>query len=183
MAHTNAQPCLKLSRVKVDKKALHQNSTSRVELIFEGRNCYVFNGAPDQLRQWPDFDIQGDPGLDVRVTARGASHFDQTTVHDGTFKAQQISVTLEVAVAPGSAQGEHKLPGQLRYKVMDGPGNVSEETLTFAAPLKVEGPNKPAGPDFIQRHPVWARVLLPFEIIAIIPLYLIDTIFLGWDGC
>jgi|ERR1051326_83346 hypothetical protein len=184
-------PCLKLSKVKIDGKVLHQNSATRVDLAFEGKHCYVFNGAPDQARAWPDFDIPSAPGVSVEIGGTEAARFDQSTVSAGILRAQEVSVTLNVIAQPGLELGEHKLPGQVRYKVMDGLGNVSEETLAFEVPLKVDKPkttptansyDKP-GPDFFDRHPVWSKILIPFEIVAFIPLYLIDAIFLGWDGC
>jgi len=192
-AATQAQqtrPCLKLSKVKIADKVLHQNGTAQVELTFEGQHCYVFNGAPDQARAWPEFELQPVSGLDTRVTGRGAARFDQTTVGAQIFRAQEISATLQVAVAPDLSLGKHSLPGQVRYNVMDGLGNVSEETLAFDVPLKVEGPSKHASsagfnrpPDFFERHPVWSKVLIPFAIVAFIPLSLIEAIILGWDGC
>jgi hypothetical protein len=55
--------------------------------------------------------------------------------------------------------------------------------LSFDVPIKVEPARAGANaPSFPERHPVWAKVLLPFEIIAMVPLFILAGL-MGWDGC
>jgi hypothetical protein len=57
--------------------------------------------------------------------------------------------------------------------------------LSFDLPIKVEPRFGANAPGFSRRHPVWDKVLLPFEIVALIallPLVMIAGI-AGWDGC
>ena len=177
------QPCLKLSKVKVQDKLLHQNGISQVELIFEANHCFVFGGSPQQ-RQRPVVEIQGEPGLNVQVSSYGESRFDQVALAFGIVGSQEVSATLNVNALAGLDLGEHKLPGQIRYQVMDLSGNVSDKTLAFEVTLKVAPPQKMAVParPFSEQHPVWAKVLLPLEIVAFIPAFILAGL-MGWDGC
>jgi hypothetical protein len=57
--------------------------------------------------------------------------------------------------------------------------------LSFDLPIKIEPRFGSSTPGFSKRHPVWDKVLLPFEIvafIALLPLIVIAGL-TGWDGC
>jgi len=177
-------PCLKLSKVTVEKHVLHQDSEADVNLVFVGQHCYVFSGSPAQGRQWPVFELQSEPGLTVSTAFAGLSRFDQTTVGASILRAGEVEVRVHLAASSDFALGGHKLPGLIRYKVMDGLGNISDQALSFEVPITVAKaePVHVPGPPFDQRHPVWAKVLLPLEIIAFIPLFILAGL-MGWDGC
>ncbi len=182
------EPCLKLSKVKVDGHELHQNGAAIVHLVFTARDCYVYSGTPLRA-QMPEFEVESQPGLQIEMGPRGAARFDQSTVHTGSLRAQEISLDLNVISSPELELGEHKVPGVAHYQVVDEMGNRSPENLAFHIPLKVDTPRtKPATSsydkpgNFSDKHPVWAKVLLPLEIVAFIPLFILAGL-MGWDGC
>ena len=70
--------------------------------------------------------------------------------------------------------GKHTLAGVLHYQVIDERGNLSDETLDLAKTFKV---GVPKGPEFSERHPVWANVLFQLEMIALFPLWLLSGMF------
>jgi hypothetical protein len=179
-------PCLKLKKVKIDGHVLHQNGAARVQLVFTAQHCYVYSGSPLGA-QMPEFEVESQPGLGIEMGASGAARFDQST---GDFlRAQEISLDLNVLASPELELGEHKVPGVVRYQVIDEVGNLSPETLSFDIPLKVDTPRtKPAAGsygkpgDFFDKHPIWTKALIPVLIVAFIPLFIIASA-MGWDGC
>lgn len=183
-------PCLKLSKVEIETHVLRRSSGTDVKLTFAGQHCYVFSESPSLGRFLPVVEMQSEPGLSVTSDGPELSRFDPTTVSASILRAEEVSATLHLAAASGLALGEHKVPGVVRYKTMDGLRNVSDETLTFDFPITIAKAERMAEmkpvhasePSFSQRHPVWAKVLLPFEVIAFIPLFILAGL-MGWDGC
>ncbi len=176
-------PCLRLSKIEAVEHVLYQNGVTQAELTFEGKNCHVFVGSAGHDLEQPVFKVQREPGLDIRVEMTRTSHLDQATVGARIYRAQQISVVLSLRASPDLTLGEHRLPGTVHYRIMDGLGNISDETLAFTVPIKVEPPKVylPEAP-FSERHPIWSKVLLPLEVIAFIPMYILASL-MGWDGC
>ena len=177
-------PCLKLKKTEIEKHVLHQDGATQATLTFEAKHCYVLNESKNIGRQGPVLEVASPPGVSATVESVGAVLFDPTKVRLADFKDGQIAATLNLAATPEAPLGKHSLPVLVRYQVMDSLGNVSDETLTFNMPIKVaqaEHVRQPVAP-FEERHPVWAKVLLPFEIIALFPLVILAGL-MGWDGC
>lgn len=182
-------PCLELKQVKVDHRVLYQGGTTDIKLKFEARksgpqNCRVLAESPALGRQRPALEIQDSPGVSAKLKSVGALRFDQSS--SATLKAREISATVALTTSLDAIPGEHKLAGTVRYKVTNSQGDVSDEVLSFDVPVKVEPARARANAQsFPRRHPVWDKVLLPFEIVALIallPLVIIAGI-TGWDGC
>lgn len=181
-------PCLKLTKVKVDNHVLHQNSATQVQLTFEGQHCYVFSGSIARPNEWPFIDFESVPGITIEDThGIDASRLDQSGAIP--FRAQALTETFTMIAGSGLELGEHKIPGHIHYKVVDGQGNMSDETLAFEIPLKVKEPKilKPGPYDrpdlsFSDKHPVWNKILLPLEIIAFIPLFILAGLISG-ESC
>jgi hypothetical protein len=180
-------PCLKLSKMEMETHVLRQSSGTDVKLTFTGQHCYVFSESPSLGRILPVIEMQSEPGLHVTTDGPELSRFDQTTVSAFIFRAEEVSVTLHLAAASDLALGEHKLPGLVRYKTMDGLGNVSDETLAFDFPIIIAQaehmakikPVRASELSFAERHPVWDKVLLPLKIIAFIPLFILAGLVSG----
>lgn len=181
-AQAQQTPCLKLTKVKVADHVLHQNGVTRIELTFEGRHCYVSGGSLGLPYQRPVVDVESGRGLIAEFKYISASRLNETPVGLGVLRAQELSAILNVIATDGLDLGEHKLPGRIHYAVVDSQGNMSDETLNFEVPIKVAPPVKPPGPSFSERHPVWAKVLLPFEIIALFPLWILAGLISG-ESC
>jgi len=180
-------PCLQLKQVKVDHRVLYQGGTTGMKLKFASKsgpqNCRVLLESPAFARQLPVLEIQDAPGVSAKVGPVGVFRFDQPT--PAALKARGISATVALTASPDAIPGEHKLAGTVRYKVTNSQGDVSDEVLSFDLPIKVEPRFGANAPGFSRRHPVWDKVLLPFEIVALIallPLVMIAGI-AGWDGC
>jgi hypothetical protein len=167
-------PCLKLSQVKVNQGAVHQDGATEIRLKFAAqkfgeKHCRVLTESPDLGQQTPILEIQDETGLTAQVAAVGALRLDQSTIGATILKAQEISATLNIAATHQASLGKHKLAGTIRYKVTDNEGSVSEEVLSFNVPIKVE--HSIPAPGFMDRHPVWTRtVVLPLAVIAAIAL-------------
>jgi hypothetical protein len=180
-------PCLKLSKVEIETHVLHRSSGTDVKLTFAGQHCYVFSESPSLGRLLPVIEMQSEPGLHVTADGPELSRFDQTTVSAFIFRAEEVSATLHLAAASDLALGEHKLPGLVRYKTMDGLGNVSDETLAFEFPITIAQaehmakikPVSASEPSFSQRHPIWDKVLLPLKVIVFIPLFILADLVSG----
>lgn len=190
-ATTQAQqtaPCLQLKQVKVDHRVLYLGGTTDIKLKFEARksepqNCRVLAESPALGRQLPTLEIQDSPGVSAKVKSVGALRFDQSS--SATLKAREISAIVALTTSGDAIPGEHKLTGTVRYKVTNSQGDVSDEVMSFDMPIKVEPRFGANTPSFSRRHPVWSKVLVPFEIVALIallPLVIIAGI-TGWDGC
>lgn len=180
-------PCLQLTQAKVDHRVLRRGAATDVKLKFEagkhnGGPCYVVTESAAVGSHLPVLEIQNAPGVSAKVGVVGALRFDQASVGSATVKAQEISATIILTASSAATLGEHTLAGTVRYKSIDIQGNVSDEALSFDVPIKVEQA-KSNTPEFPERHPVWARVLLPFEILALIallPLVIVAEL-AGWD--
>lgn len=180
-------PCLKLSKVETETHVLHRSSGTDVKLTFAGQHCYVLCDPPSLGPLRPVVEMQSEPGLFVTTESPELSGFDQTALNTSILKAEEVSVTLHLAASSELALGEHKVPGVVRYRTIDGLGNLSDETLAFDFPITIAQaehmteikPVRAVEPSFSQRHPVWSKVLLPFEGIA---LFILATL-MGWDGC
>lgn len=190
-ATTQAQPsapCLQLKQVKVDHRVLYQGGTTDIKLKFEARKsgpqaCRVLTESPALGRQLPALEIQDSPGVSAKVKSIGALRFDQSS--SATLRAREISAIIALTTSPDAILGEHKLAGTVRYKVTNSQGDVSDEVLSFDLPIKIESRFGTNTPGFSRRHPVWDKVLLPLEIVALIALLPLVMIagFAGWDGC
>lgn len=177
-------PCLKLKKTEIEKRVLHQNGATQATLTFEGKHCYVLNKSENIGRQGPVLEVTTPPGISATAEGVGAVLFDPEKVRLADFKPGQIAAKLHLTATPEAALGRHSLPVLVHYQVMDGLGNDHDETIAFDVPVKVapaEHISQP-GPGFEKRHPVWAKVLLPFEIVAMIPLFILAGL-MGWDGC
>jgi hypothetical protein len=177
-------PCLKVTKIKVEKGVLRQDGATQATLTFEGKHCYVLTESKNIGRQGPVLEVTTPPGISASVESVGVVLFDSAKVRLADFKAGQIAANLNLAATPEAALGRHSLPVLVYYQVMDTMGNVHDETLAFSVPVKVAQAEhiRPPGPGFAARHPVWAKVLLPFEIIAMAPLFILAGL-MGWDGC
>ncbi|HKD81992.1 MAG TPA: hypothetical protein VKH81_20025 [Candidatus Angelobacter sp.] len=173
-------PCLKLTKVKVDNHVLHQTDTTQLHLTFVGQHCYVFRGSLGRPNEWPFIDFKNVPGMVIESThGLDASRLDQSSDGAKTFRAQELSGTFNVTAVSGLELGEYKIPGEIHYKVVDSQGTMSNETLAFEIPLKVKE-SKPES--FSDEHPVWARILLPLEIVALFPLWILAGLISG-ENC
>jgi hypothetical protein len=177
-------PCLKLKKTEIEKRILHQNGATQATLTFEGKHCYVLNESKNIGRQGPVLEVTPAPGISATVESVGAVLFDPAKVRLADFKGGQIAANLNLVATPEAPLGKHSLQVLMHYQVMDGLGNVRDETLAFGVPVKVAPAEhiRQPGPGFAERHPVWAKVLLPFEIIAMVPLFILAGL-MGWDGC
>jgi len=185
-AQAQQAPCLKLHSAKLKDHVLRQGSTAVMELVFLSRGCYVFNGSPAN-RVWPALEIASEPGLTSRARGAGAANFDESTLAFGLLRAQEVRLDVDLQASPDLRVGEHKLTGVLHYQVIDERGNLSDQTLDLEKTFKVDVPKAPEGlmppgPGFSDRHPVWAKVLLPFEIIALFPLWILAGLISG-ESC
>ena len=174
-AQAQQAPCLKLHSAKLKYGELHQGSTAFMELVFRARDCYVFNGALNN-RVWPTLEITGESGLTSKTSDVIALKFDDTAKAAGLLRAQEIHLYLDLQASPDLRVGEHTLAGALRYQVVDERGNLSDETLDLTKTFKVDKALQ-SGPGFYERHPRWAKVLLPLEIIALLPLWIVSGLF------
>jgi len=177
-------PCLKLKKTEIEKRVLHQDGATQATLTFEGKHCYVLNESKNIGQQGPVLDVTPPPGISATVESVGVVLFDPAKVRLEDFRAGQIAVKLNLTATPDAPLGKHSLPVLVHYQVMDSLGNVSDETLTFNMPIKVAQAEhvRPPVPPFEERHPVWAKVLLPLEIIVVIPLCLLKWL-VGAGGC
>lgn len=174
-------PCLKLNKIEIEKHVLHRNGATQATLMFEGKHCYVLNEAKNIGRQGPVFEITSQPGISSSVETIDVVQFDPAKMRLADFRAGEIAVKLNLTATPDAPLGKHSLPVLVHYQVMDGGGNVSDETLTFNMPIKIVKAEQ-FRPPFEERHPVWAKVLLPFEVIAFIPLCILLWL-VGAGGC
>lgn len=177
-------PCLKLKKTEVEKHVLHQNGATQATLTFEGKHCYVLNESKNIGQQGPVLDVTPPSGISATVESVGVVLFNPAKVRLEDFRAGEIAAKLNLTATPDAPLGKHSLPVLVHYQVMDSLGNVHDEALAFDVPVKVAPAEhiRPPVPPFEERHPVWAKVLLPFEIIAFIPLYILAGL-MGWDGC
>jgi len=172
-------PCLKLN--KIEKPVLHQNGATQAILTFEAKHCYVLNESKNIGRQGPVLEITPPSGITATVEDIGVALFNPAKGTLVDFKPGQIAAKLSLTATPEAPLGKHSLPVLMHYQVMDSLGNVHDETLPFNMSIKVAQAEH-VRPPFKERHPVWAKVLLPLEIIAFVPLYILAGL-MGWDGC
>ena len=174
-------PCLKLKKVKVENHVLHQNSETDVTLVFAPKHCSVLRGVHAPGTYWPDLEIQSEPELT-------ASQRDlplpgpEPAAADAFSSREEVLAKVHLSASGNLVLGAHRLPGVVHYKVIDNLGNVSDESLSFEVPITVARP-EPVRLPFEERHPVWAKVLFPFEMIALFPLVIVVGLLTGWDGC
>ena len=128
-------PCLKLSKIKIDRHMLHQQDETMAQLTFKAHGCYVLHG-----NELPVMTFETKPELDVTLSNTRFGRLDPSSAGTGTEKAQEMLVWLRFIASPDLAVGEHTLRGLLTYKVADKSGNVSSETLAIAIPFKVAPP-------------------------------------------
>ena len=174
-------PCLKLNKTEIEKHVLHQNGATQATLTFEGNHCYVLNKSENIGRQGPVLEVTTPPGISATVESVAVVLFDPAEV---LSKPRQFAANLQLTATAEAALGRHPLPVLVHYQVMDGLGNVSDETLLFNISIKVaqaEHVRSPV-PPFEERHPVWAKVLLPLEIIVFMPLCILKWL-VGAGGC
>ncbi len=171
-------PCLKLKKTEIEKRVLHQNGATQATLTFEGKHCYVLNESKNIGRQGPVLEITTPSGMSVTVESVGVVPLGPAEV---LSKPRQFAAKLNLTATPEAALGRHSLPVLVHYQVMDGLGNIHDETLAFSVPVKVASAEHIV-PPFEDRHPVWAKVLLPLEIIVFIPLCLLKWL-VGAGGC
>lgn len=178
-------PCLKVKKIKVEKRVLHQNGATWATLTFEGKHCVVLDEAKDIGRQGLVFEIAPQPGISASAEIVGAGLFDPAKVRLADFQAGEIAASLDLRATPEAALGNHSLPVFLHYWVMDTAGNVHDETLAFSVPVKIVPAEyfRQPGPSFSERHPIWAKVLRPFEIIAIVPMFIVEFLNSVEEGC
>jgi hypothetical protein len=141
-------PCLRLSKIRVERNVLHQNGETEAHLTFQGKNCYVVTQSVSLGKQWPvvELDKEPEPGLFAMAFVVRASEFDQSRALLEDFRAQKISVALHLTATQDLPVGQHKVPALLRYKVIDAASNVSEETLAFDVSIKVDTPESVNSP-------------------------------------
>ncbi len=130
-------PCLKLSKVKIDRHVLHQQDETMAQLTFKTHGCYVLHG-----NELPVMTFETKPELDVTLSNTRFAQLDPSSAGTATEKAQEMLVSLKLIASPDLAVGEHTLRGLLTCNVADKSGNVSSETLAIAIPFKV-APHKP----------------------------------------
>lgn len=176
--------CLRVKKIKVEKRVLHQNDAAQATLTFEGKHCFVLDESKNIGMQGLVFKITPPPGISATVESVGVVPFDPTEVRSADFKAGQLEVNLNLTATPEAALGRHSLPVLAHYQVLDSLGNVHHETLAFHVPIKVAPAEhiRPPVPPFEERHPVWAKVLLPLEIIVFMPLCILKWL-VGAGGC
>jgi hypothetical protein len=130
-------PCLKLSKVRIDRHVLHQQDETTGQLTFKTRGCYILHG-----NELPVMTFEPKPELDVTLSNARFGRVDPSSVGTATEKAEEMLVTLRFIASPDLAVGEHTLRALLTYNVEDKSGKVSSEALAIAIPFKV-APHKP----------------------------------------
>jgi hypothetical protein len=169
-------PCLKLK--KIEKHVLHQNGATLATLTFEEKHCYVLNESKNIGRQGPVLEITTPPGISATVEGVGVVLFDPATAD---LKPRQIAAKLNLTATPEAALGRRSLQVLVHYQVMDSLGNIHDETLPFNMSIKVAQVEH-VRPPFEERHPAWAKILLPLEFIAVMPLCFLKWL-VGAGGC
>lgn len=178
-------PCLKVKKIKVEKRVLRQSGSTQATLTFEGKNCFVLDESKNIGRPGPVFEITPQPGITASAETVGVVPFDPEKVRSADFKAGQLEVNLNLTATPEAALGRHSLPVLAHYQVLDSLGNVHDESLAFYVPMRVAPAEhiQPPWSRFAERHPVWAKVLLPFEIIAMVPMFIVAALNGLEEGC
>lgn len=165
-AREPGRPCLQLDHVKTQK--LHQKGETYVSLNFK-TSCHL-EIQPVHSQMFEMLDPNG-----IETTIDSLSHWPKS--------APEISAFLTVRASKDAALGNQKLHGVVHYKNMASRSD-SEETLSFDVPLKILRPEPQD--TFAHNHPVWDKVLFPFEVVGILIVYIPFCLFMtitGQDGC
>ena len=186
-AQTQPQaPCMKLRKIRIQGKMLHQGSDADVTFTLAGKGCRAavsrYGARPDVPTVW----VQAESGPATRLAVSDYESIERPASPTAVLRARVISVSFRVKAAPDTPLGTHDVPVSVTYLQIDESGRLVEETLQTAIPVRIGPPAKPRGPSFLERHPNVTKALTPVFVAALIALTPIIAVMglLGiWDGC
>ena len=145
-----AEPCLQIKEISAI--TVHRNGFSWETTLKLISRCPVNIQSRDL--EIP-IELQNAPGLKAHVFVQGQ------------FKpGHKISIPLTLEASADAPLGKMRLQGLLPYRAMKS-GQWSDEVLSLELPVKVLRP-EPLD-TFAHDHPIWSKILIPFEVAVAIP--------------
>jgi hypothetical protein len=167
-------PCLKLSKVKIERHVLQQQDETVAFLNFKTQGCFILKGS-----QMPRVEFEAEPGLDITLVDIRFGDIDPSSAGTDAVRIRQVVVVLKMTASRDLPLGEKTLRGVMTYSVADKLGNVSPATLSLTVPFKVV-PHQ----THKQHSPFVNGFITSVEIIGLVvfsPLLFIFCLFN--DGC
>ena len=161
----DAEPCLQIKEISAI--TVHRNGFSRGTTLKLISRCPVSIQSPVGANDFP-VELQNAPDFKAHVFVQGQ------------FKpGHKISIPLTLEASADAPLGKKRLQGLMPYRAMKS-GQWSDEVLSLELPVKVLRP-EPLD-TFAHDHPVWSKILIPFEVAVAIPLCILLFI-AGHGGC
>ena len=161
----DAKPCLQMKEIR--SITVHRNGFSSGTTLKLISRCSVSIQSPVGANDFP-VELQNAPGFKAHVFAR-----------DQFQPGHKISIPLTLEASADAPLGKRRLQGLLPYRAMKS-GQWSDEVLSLELPVKVLRP-EPLD-TFAHDHPIWSKILIPFEVAVAIPLCILLFI-TGHGGC
>lgn len=160
----DAEPCLQIK--KISAITVHRNGN--------------FWGAPLKLISRCPVSIQSPIGAnDFPIELQNAPDFKAHVYIEGQFKpGHKISIPLTLEASADAPLGKKRLQGLMPYRAMKS-GQWSDEVLSLELPVKVLRPEPLDTFDY--DHPIWSKILIPFEVAVAIPWCFLLLIIKGQD--
>lgn len=161
----DAEPCLQIKEISAI--TVHRNGFSWGTTLKLISRCPVSIQSPVGANDFP-VDLQNAPDFKAHVFAR-----------DQVEPGHKISIPLTLEASADAPLGKKRLQGLMPYRAMKS-GQWSDEVLSLELPVKVLRP-EPLD-TFAHDHPIWSKILIPFEVAVAIPLCILLFI-TGHGGC
>lgn len=159
------KPCLQMKEIR--SVTVHRNGQAGAKLSLIS-SCPVSIQSPDFRSLKFPVELQNAPGFKAGVFAS-----------DQVEPGHKISIPLTLEAFADAPLGKQMLQGLLPYRAMKS-GQWSDEVLSLRLPVKVLRP-EPLD-TFAHDHPIWNKILIPFEVAVAIPLCILLFI-AGHGGC
>jgi hypothetical protein len=161
----DAEPCLQIKEISAI--TVHRSGFSWGTTLKLISRCPVSIQSPVGANDFP-VDLQNAPDFKAHVFVQGQ------------FKpGHKISIPLTLEASADAPLGKKRLQGLMPYRAMKS-GQWSDEVLSLELPVKVLRP-EPLD-TFAHDHPIWSKILIPFEVAVAIPLCILLFI-TGHGGC
>jgi hypothetical protein len=161
----DAGPCLQMKEISAI--TVHRNGFSSGTTLKLISRCPVSIQSPVGANDF-QVELQNAPDFKAHVFAR-----------DQFQPGHKISIPLTLEASADAPLGKMRLQGFMPYRAMKS-GQWSDEVLSLELPVKVLRP-EPLD-TFAHDHPIWSKILIPFEVAVAIPLCIILFI-TGHGGC
>jgi hypothetical protein len=160
----DAEPCLQIKEISAI--TVHRNGSSWETALKLISKCPVSIQSPVGANDFP-IELQNAPG------------FKASAFVEGQFQpGHKISIPLALEASADVPLGKMRLQGFMPYRAMKS-GQWSDEVLSLELPVKVLRP-EPLD-TFAHDHPIWSKILIPFEVAVAIPWCFLLLIIKGQD--